>query len=301
MKAGGGVRGELARVPFPIGRRGRVLFGIFLAAALSWQVLGLYLGDVFGGASGGGILGRFLEGAVHPALDYEATNVPAGVPSLLARVAISIWDTVVLAAAGMGLALIVGFVLGFFGASSWWADEGGCERAPWGRFVRCRLLPLMYGSVRVLIVLMRSVHELLWAVLLLAAFGLNSFGAVIAIAIPYGGTLAKVFSEMLDECPRESARSLRAIGARPLQVFLFGLLPRALGDMSAYAFYRFECAVRSSAVLGFFGYPTLGYYLRQAADNLHYREVWTYLYALFAVVLVFEVWSAHLRRRIVLR
>ncbi|HED64353.1 MAG TPA: ABC transporter permease subunit [Planctomycetes bacterium] len=292
---------QLGRVPFPVGRRGRVLLAILVAAALSWYALGLSLADVFVAESGRGVLARFLAGAVHPAVTYEAAKVPDGTPPLLLQVVRSIADTIVLAAGGMGLALVLGFVLGFFGASSWWADEGGCGRARWGRFVRCRVLPVIYGAVRVLIVLMRSVHELLWAVLFLAAFGLNSFGAVIAIAIPYGGTLAKVFSEMLDECPRESARSLRAIGARPLQVFLFGLLPRALGDMSAYAFYRFECAVRSSAVLGFFGYPTLGYYLRQAADNLHYREVWTYLYALFLVVLLFEAWSAQLRRRIVLR
>jgi phosphonate transport system permease protein len=146
---------------------------------------------------------------------------------------------------------------------------------------------------------MRSVHELLWAVLFLAAFGLNSFGAVIAIAIPYGGTLAKIFSELLEEAPRESARALAQLGASPAQRFAFGLAPRALPDMCAYAFYRFECAVRSSAVLGFFGFPTLGYSIAQAFENLHYREVWTYLYALIALVLLLELWSASLRRRFV--
>jgi phosphonate transport system permease protein len=76
-----------------------------------------------------------------------------------------------------------------------------------------------------------------------------------------------------------------------------GLLPRALPDMTAYAFYRFECAIRSSAILGFFGFPTLGYYLSASFENLYYREVWTYLYALFALVLVIEMTSARLRKR----
>jgi phosphonate transport system permease protein len=151
----------------------------------------------------------------------------------------------------------------------------------------------------VLIALMRSVHELLWAILFLAAFGLNTASAVLAIAIPYAGTLAKVFSEMLDEAPRGSAFALRSAGAGPTQVFLAGTLPRALPDMAAYAFYRFECAVRSSAVLGFFGYETLGYYLSASFENLHFREVWTYLYALSAMVLLLEGWSALLRRRFV--
>ena len=68
-------------------------------------------------------------------------------------------------------------------------------------------------------------------------------------------------------------------------MFVFGLLPRALPDMCAYAFYRFECAVRSSAVLGFFGFPTLGYSIAQSFENLHYGEVWTYLYMLMVLVI----------------
>ena len=144
---------------------------------------------------------------------------------------------------------------------------------------------------------MRSVHELLWALFFLAALGLNSFSAVLAIAIPYGGTLAKVFSEMIDEAPRDTAQSLGAIGATRAQVFLWGLFPRALPDISAYAFYRFECAVRSSAVLGFFGYPTFGYYIRLSVENVHYRELWSYLYALFALVILLELWSSQLRTR----
>ena len=157
----------------------------------------------------------------------------------------------------------------------------------------------MWGSTRVVIVGMRSVHELLWAVLFLAAFGLNSASAVIAIAIPYAGTLAKVFSEMIDEASRDAGHALRAAGASPLQVFCFGLLPRAVPDMSAYAFYRFECAVRSSAILGFFGFPTLGYFISAAFENLHYGEVWTYLYVLSALVIGIEIWSGAMRRRFV--
>ena len=78
-----------------------------------------------------------------------------------------------------------------------------------------------------------------------------------------------------------------------------GLLPRALPDLAAYAFYRFECALRSSAVLGFFGFPTLGYYLSASFENLHYGEVWTYLYALFLLVAAADLWSGVLRRRLV--
>ena len=141
--------------------------------------------------------------------------------------------------------------------------------------------------------------ELLWALLFLCAFGLSNANAVLAIAIPYGGTLAKIFSEMIDEAPRDAAEALRATGASPGQVFAFGLLPRALPDMAAYAFYRFECALRSSAILGFFGWETLGYFVKLEWESADYAEVWTYLYTLLALVLLVEWWSSGLRRRFV--
>ena len=289
----------IAAAPARANRRARLIIGLLFAAIISWLALDLSLSDVIPREGGGSILGRFFEGALSPAMTYEAAEVPPGTPPLLSKVLDAVWTTLLFAVAGMSLAMVLGLVFGFLGATSWWRDEG--SDSPLGSGLLKQIMPAVYGGVRVLIALMRSVHELLWAILFLVAFGLNNFSAVVAIAIPYGGTLAKVFSEMLDECPRESARSLRAIGAGPLQVFLWGLFPRALADMSAYSFYRFECAVRSSAVLGFFGYPTIGYYLRLSAEHLHYREVWTYLYALIALVLVVELWSSKLRERIVIR
>jgi phosphonate transport system permease protein len=89
------------------------------------------------------------------------------------------------------------------------------------------------------------------------------------------------------------------LGASPVLAFFGGLFPRAAPDLSAYAFYRLECAIRSSAILGFFGYETVGYYLKASFDNLHFREVWTWLYLLIAIVLLMEAWSGHLRRRFV--
>jgi phosphonate transport system permease protein len=149
-----------------------------------------------------------------------------------------------------------------------------------------------------LIAFMRSIHEILWAIALLAAFGLTTVAAVIAIAIPYAGTLAKVFSEMLDEAPDDAAGALRMAGAGSLQTFVFGLVPRAVPDMGAYAFYRFECALRSAAILGFFGFETLGKYIHQSCGELYFREAWTYLYALCILIVLVEWWSGAIRRRL---
>lgn len=280
--------------PLPLGRRGVVVLALALLTAWAWAALGLAPVRLLPRAGGAEIARDFFAAALNPALDYEG-EVPAGARPFMIELLDALRMTLVFAAASMSLALVAGVVLGFLSSSSGWSADAAGGRAG----LRGRLGPPLQVAARVLIALLRSVHELVWAVVFLAAFGMNTAAAVIALAIPFSGTLAKVFSELFDEAPRGAARALSAAGAGPGQVFLIGTLPRALPDAAGYAFYRFECAVRSSAILGFFGFQTLGYQLRLSFESLHYREVWSYLYALLALVLVLEAWSTGLRRRFV--
>jgi len=289
-------RAGAARTPFT--RRRLIVAAVVLAAALAAWALDASLVGLVPQAGGLELVRDFFARALRPAWSYEG-EAPAGAAPLWVAALVAARRTLVFAVAGMSLALVFGAVLGFLGSRAWWEHEPAGGESRLARFLRRSVAPAVWSATRVVIVGMRSVHELLWAVLFLAAFGLNNVAAVVALSIPYGGTLAKVFSEMIDEAPRDAAQALRAAGARDLQVFAVGLVPRALPDMCAYAFYRFECAVRSSAILGFFGFPTLGYSISQAFENLHYGEVWTYLYALCALVIGIELWSGALRRRFV--
>jgi phosphonate transport system permease protein len=275
--------------------RRRTIVAVSILAAGVWAAaqLGLDPRDLWSNAGTTAVLARFFAAAFTPAVVSESGSGAALVPKVLEAMR----ATVVFAAAGMSVALVGGLVLGFLSSSAWWEDDPVGARNPLVAFLRRRVAPTVTAASRVLIAFMRSIHELLWAMLLLSAFGLSHASAVIAIAIPYAGTLAKVFSELIDEAPRDAAGALRAAGGSPAQIFCIGLLPRTLPDMGAYAFYRFECAMRSSAILGFFGFPTLGYYIALSFENLYYREVWTYLYGLFALVLIMDWWSRALRRR----
>ena len=287
------------RLPVQGGRRRLWILAVATAAVLSALGLGVRPEGLVPTGGGSSILTSFLGAAFTPALTYEVA-VPTGTSPLLLKVLDALRRTLVFAAAGMSLAILIGFPLGLLASSAVW--DGRQPGRSWAlRITRRFGGTTLFVALRTLIALMRSVHELLWAVLLLAALGLHPFSAVCAIAIPYGGTLAKVFSEILDEAPTDSAEVLRASGAGRWQAFCLGLLPRALPDMAAYAFYRFECAVRSSAVLGFFGFPTLGYFLKIAFDNHRFHEVWTYLWALILTVVLLEMVSSALRRRVVVR
>lgn len=267
----------------------RRLVLILIALAGLWSAVELGLGPrgLVPNAGGLRLTGRFLRAALMPALTYEAAFVPEGTAPLLIKIRDAAATTVAFAAAATSVALVMGAALTFLASQAWWSDRSG------GRHI---VAPAVYATTRATIAFSRSVHELLWAVLFLAAIGLTPLAAVVAIAIPYSGVFAKVFSEMLDEAPRDTAAALRDAGASPLRAFLFGLVPRALPDMTSYAFYRFECALRSAAVLGFFGIPTLGLYIQQSFANAHYHEVWSYLYAMFLLVVAVDGWSGRVRR-----
>ena len=128
--------------------------------------------------------------------------------------------------------------------------------------------------------------------------GLSAEAAIIAIAIPYSGTLGKIFSEILDEQDSLATRTLRDIGSNSITAFLFGTVVASLPGILTYTLYRFECALRASAILGFIGIETIGYYISAAANELHWREVWTYLYVLIIVMILIDRWGAAIRHRL---
>lgn len=114
--------------------------------------------------------------------------------------------------------------------------------------------------VRLFAVTVRSIHELFWALVLMQVSGIGVATGVAAIALPYTGIFAKVFSEYLEEADRRP-REVLPPGTPVLSAFLYARLPLAWAEMRTYALYRMECGIRSSAVLGFIGLPTLGFHL----------------------------------------
>jgi phosphonate transport system permease protein len=65
----------------------------------------------------------------------------------------------------------------------------------------------------------------------------------------------------------------------------------------SYTFYRFECSLRSSAVLGVIGAGGLGYEIFLSLQSLRYDQLWTGFYALIVLNGLVDTWSAVVRRR----
>ncbi len=204
-------------------------------------------------------------------------------PEFLALGLRASWQTVAYAVAGITVAAIIGFPLGIIAS--------GVLVAPSSRY----RIPII-AATRLFLGGIRAIHELVWAVLLVAAIGLSPLAAILALGLPYGGILGRVYAELLQDVPPEPVRALRASGASPLRVLLYGYLPMALPDIVSYTFYRFECAIRSAAILSFIGIRGLGFEIQLSLDDLLFREVWTLLLFLVALVVLVDLWSMRVRR-----
>jgi phosphonate transport system permease protein len=135
----------------------------------------------------------------------------------------------------------------------------------------------------------RAIHEIFWALIFIQMFGPSPVTGILAIAIPYAGICAKVYAEILEEADLRAVRTLPA-GTSRVAAFFYAKLPDVWAYMKNYTFYRLECGLRSSAVLGFVGLPTLGFYLESFFSEGYYSEASALLILFFLIIATIRFW-----------
>jgi phosphonate transport system permease protein len=206
----------------------------------------------------------------------------------LGMVAREAWRTVAIATVGMTLALVLAVPLTLLStaALSVSALSGRMARGPY----------LLRQAVRWLLIVLRSVPELVWALVFVRVVGLGPTAGVLAIALTYGGMLGKVYAEILESGEAHPTQALMRNGSGRLQALFYGLLPQNAAELTSYTVYRWECAIRSSVVLGFVGAGGLGQQLDNSMKMFNGGEVATMLLVFIALVALADRVSAGLRK-----
>ncbi len=260
---------------------GRTRWLIILNIALLWAAAqaGLFSGSTLVNSGGWAQFTAFWQAAFHPVLtpDFLAITLQAALVTLAYAVT------------GTFFSLLIGCLFALLASEVWWESV-------WPQHKKLRRVP--WSIIRGLLAIPRGIHELIWGLFFLNIFGLDPLVAILAIGIPFGATVAKVFAEMLDESGKRPYLALLNSGVSPLKAVLYALLPIALPDLLSYSFYRFECAFRAAAVLGVVGAGGLGYQILLSMQTLNYNETWTFFYALMLLSGLADAWSAQVRRRL---
>jgi phosphonate transport system permease protein len=213
---------------------------------------------------------------------------PAASADFLLLVARETWRTVAIATAGITLALLIAVPLALLSTRvlSVSALAGRMARLPF----------VMRQSLRLVLIVLRSVPELVWALIFVRVVGLGPTAGVLAIALTYGGMLGKVYGEILESGETHATHNLLRNGSGRLQAFFYGLLPQNAAELTSYTVYRWECAIRSSVILGFVGAGGLGQQMDNSMKMFAGGEVATMLLVFIALVALADRVSAWLRR-----
>ena len=210
-------------------------------------------------------------------------------PEFLRLVAIATWKTVAIATVGTTLAVLIALPLSLMANRTL-----SVSAFPGGGM--CALCNAFRMGIRYVLIMLRSVPEIVWALLFVRAVGLGDTAGVIAISLTYGGMLGKVYIEIFESQEMQGTRALLANGASRSQAFIYGTLPVCLPELMSYTIYRFECAIRASVVMGFVGAGGLGQMMELSMKMLAGGEVLTMLLVFVGLVFLADALSGFLRR-----
>ena len=255
-----------------------------LAVALLWP--GIQLAELNPGvllaADSQSEMGRFVA-AFWP---------PAHTPDFLRLLLDATLQTLAIATAGMTLALLLAVpasLLASRALSLSAASRSGRPSAV-GQALR--------WPVRGLLIFLRSVPEIVWAMLFVRAVGLGPTAGVLAIAITYAGMLGKVYAEIFESVDQRPMHALLQGGSGRLAAFVYGILPNAASELVSYTVYRWECAIRASVVMGFVGAGGLGQQIDLSLRMFAGGEVASMLLTFLLLVLLADGLSRLLRGRL---
>ncbi|MEO8153249.1 MAG: phosphonate ABC transporter, permease protein PhnE [Rhizobacter sp.] len=258
--------------PPDIGRRQGlwILAGVLLLVAASFATLDLRWADFLAPSELAKIAAfgvSFFPPEAAPAFLYKTLNAAA--------------ETVAMSLLGTLLAALAGLVLAVPASA-----RGGL------------MAQGLHAASRLLLNVLRSIPELVWASLLLIAAGLGPFPGTLALALHTTGVLGRLFAESIENAGPEPALALRVRGIGGVRVFLWATLPQVWPQLLSYSLYRWENNIRAATVLGVVGAGGLGQMLYYHLGLFQMHETCTVLLAMLVLVALVDGLSFAARKQL---
>ena len=210
--------------------------------------------------------GEFLRGFAPPAM----------APRFLYKVILATAETLSMSALGTLIAALIGLAMALPAS---------------GRFG-----PAPRAATRMVLNVLRSIPELVWASILLIASGLGPIGGTLALAAHTAGVLGRLFADALENASSLPEDTLHLNGARPFVAFLYATLPQTVPQMMSYTLYRWENNIRAAAILGVVGAGGLGQMLKYHLALFQMQQAATVIVAMLLLVAFVDALSFALRR-----
>ncbi len=145
----------------------------------------------------------------------------------------------------------------------------------------------------------RSIPDLLWALIFVTAVGIGALSGLLALIFFSLAVTTKLTSDILDGIDMGPVEAANASGAGLNQMLRTAVVPQILPSYASFVLYNFELNLRASAVLGLVGAGGIGARIEFFRGRGQWEELWGLVFMFFLVVLVVERISVSLRRRLV--
>lgn len=224
--------------------------------------------------------GQLVDG-VPGMVDLVGRMLPPNTePAFLSRVAIRILETFQIALVGAAFGILLSLPI------AWCAAR---KVSPLGRG---------HVLVKAFVSFLRTVPDLVWALLFVASIGLGAVAGTMTIMVDTIGFCGRFFAEAMEDAEKEPQEALSAIGAGKGSILVGAILPDIMPSLINSSLFALEKAVRSSVVLGLVGAGGIGQELKVAFDLFQYQNAATIILAIFVIVMLMEIVTDKLRAAI---
>ena len=153
----------------------------------------------------------------------------------------------------------------------------------------------LYPVARVVTMLFRSVHEMIWAILFVTILGFGMLPGVLALTMFSVGFAGKLLAEEIEAIQMGEVEAIRAMGGNHLQVFVYGVVPQVRVALTGIAIYTWDVAFRAATVVGFVGAGGMGWYLKRNVMQIETHRTAAILLSILILVIISEFISAWAR------
>ena len=158
---------------------------------------------------------------------------------------------------------------------------------------------LSFSFARMLMTISRSVHEIIWALIFVGAVGLGALPGILALAFRSVGFISKIISESIEGADKKPIEAIRAAGGSGFDVMYYGIIPQILPTVVGTIIFEWDINIRRSAVMGLVGAGGLGLAFFRQMHMSNYPGVTTVIMFIVGLILIGEVLSHYLRKRII--
>lgn len=248
----------------------RILIFIVLLIIAAWGASSLSFNGIT--EKGTLVAKNVLSGIMHPETELLFNMTTDGVPFLvLQTIAIAVLGTI----NGAILAIPVSFL-----AST-------------------NIVPKPIAYIfRALILLIRCIPALIWALIWIRVTGPGAFCGVTTQSICSIGMISKMYITAIENLDTGILESLDAAGCNTFEKIRVGVLPQLLASFISTAIYRFDINLKDATTLGIVGAGGIGSPLMQSISSAKYHRVGAFLWALIVLVVIIEWISTQIRRRL---